>query len=216
MKKKHKFIAQSLSFNQVVTRIIIAGVIILSFYSLIFFLNKWYFYSLSKDSDNLLLLPKKSATAESKLAQSPKGDIGLTFYERLGQEKNYSSPGPLTPASRRKSASSYSQADQEKPKLIPSDSKTFKKEEPSQKNPKYTVQVGSFQNLKGAEIMLKNLKRRGFSPYIIPFHLSNGQMWYRVRVGHFLLREEAEKFAQKIQHGQTFQPLIVSLKDIGK
>lgn len=61
----------------------------------------------------------------------------------------------------------------------------------------YTVQVGSFLDRGKAEAMAEELRRRGFSPFIVPFDTPRDRYW-RVRLGPFPGREEAEAMARRV------------------
>ena len=66
----------------------------------------------------------------------------------------------------------------------------------SQKNA-YSVQVGSHKNLEYAENDLKRLNEMGFAAYVQPA-VHAGETWYRLKVGDFSSREEAEKTEKQL------------------
>jgi len=189
----------------------------LFFLSFAFFLNRWYFHSRSKKPEVVINSTKNSTTDSDLKEEKPshqKKDINLTFYERLSRKKSSYSKKSSIPSPSSKSEPSSLPLKQKKSKDFSSDSNadSFNSEKFVQENLRYTVQVGSFQSLKRAEGMLKSLKQEGFSPSITPINLSRGETWYRVRIGIFLHREEAEKVAQKLQEKGNLHPLIMSLK----
>ena len=59
-------------------------------------------------------------------------------------------------------------------------------------NPKYTVQVGSFPSESRAKALAAKLKRKGYNSYIKKLVRSRA-IWYRVRVGAFEKRWQAQK-----------------------
>lgn len=76
----------------------------------------------------------------------------------------------------------------------------------------YTIQAGSFRQRDGAQNLMNILKEKGFTPFITPIKLSDNEIWYRVRIGESLSRQEAEKIAQKIINAGGGNPLILTVK----
>ena len=68
----------------------------------------------------------------------------------------------------------------------------------------WTVQVGSFSNRGNARALVGNLKSQGFEAYINE-HDTGGTLHFRVRVGKFELRDEADSLAIRIR-GETGEP----------
>ncbi|MCM8766140.1 MAG: tetratricopeptide repeat protein [Candidatus Omnitrophica bacterium] len=67
----------------------------------------------------------------------------------------------------------------------------------------FTLQVGSFINKENAYRLMQELESQGFSAYISE-KVKLGQLYYRVRVGKFLTREESEKIKTNlIELGHT-------------
>ena len=59
----------------------------------------------------------------------------------------------------------------------------------------YTVQVGAFKEQKKAQELLHKLKNKKYPAYLIKVDLGKKGIWYRVRVGQFLSKQEANKQA---------------------
>lgn len=57
----------------------------------------------------------------------------------------------------------------------------------------FTVQVGSYDNEKDAQNFAQTLKTKGYSAYYIPADVK-GKTYYRVSVGQFNTRKEAEEY----------------------
>ncbi len=55
----------------------------------------------------------------------------------------------------------------------------------------YTIQVHSFQDQTKAQKSLEALKKAGYTPYVISRDLKEKGIWYRVCVGEFENKEEA-------------------------
>lgn len=68
-----------------------------------------------------------------------------------------------------------------------------------------TIQVGAFKERAAAEAIVKRLKGKGYSAYLVP--VSEGL--YNVRVGSFTDREDAERILAKLESQEKFKPFIV-------
>jgi len=80
----------------------------------------------------------------------------------------------------------------------------------SQKSPaaplnRLTIQVGAFKEREAAEAIVKRLKGKGYSAYLVP--VSEGL--FNVRVGSFTDREDAERILAKLETQEKFKPFIV-------
>jgi len=68
-----------------------------------------------------------------------------------------------------------------------------------------TIQVGAFKERGAAEAIVKRLKGKGYSAYLVP--VSEGL--FNVRVGSFTDREDAERILAKLETQEKFKPFIV-------
>jgi cell division septation protein DedD len=68
-----------------------------------------------------------------------------------------------------------------------------------------TIQVGAFKERSAAEAIIKRLKGKGYSAYLVP--VSEGL--FNVRVGSFTEREDAERIMAKLETQEKFKPFIV-------
>jgi len=64
---------------------------------------------------------------------------------------------------------------------------------------KYTIQVGSFAEESPAAALTKRLKGKGYDAYVIKSDVPGVGVRWRVRVGHFENRVEAQSVAQRLQ-----------------
>jgi len=70
--------------------------------------------------------------------------------------------------------------------------------------------VISVQGREKAESIVRELTGKGYpSPRIIPAEVPGRGTWYRVRVGPFQTKEEAESWARQIRDRERMQPQIV-------
>lgn len=68
-----------------------------------------------------------------------------------------------------------------------------------------TIQVGAFRERAAAEAIVKRLKSKGYSAYLVP--VTEGL--FNVRVGSFTQREDAERILNKLETQEKFKPFIV-------
>lgn len=59
----------------------------------------------------------------------------------------------------------------------------------------YTVQVGAFLEKANAEVMLQDLRKKGYTPYIHTIWDAMKRQWHTVRLGNYEDQEEASKSA---------------------
>ncbi|MBI3611048.1 MAG: SPOR domain-containing protein [Nitrospirae bacterium] len=70
---------------------------------------------------------------------------------------------------------------------------------PLKKQPtRYTVQIAAYADRPTAETLTDRLHRKGYPSFILPHVVPKRGTWYRVRVGHFKKREEAQDMAQRL------------------
>jgi cell division septation protein DedD len=74
---------------------------------------------------------------------------------------------------------------------------------------KFTVQVGSYQSSEEATASLANWKKKGYSAFMAVGSIPNKGTWYRVRIGGFPSREEAQKFLEKFKTKEKASALVV-------
>jgi cell division septation protein DedD len=70
--------------------------------------------------------------------------------------------------------------------------------EAKQSSKPWTVQVNAFPDEKSAKTWVDRLKDKGYSAYLSESRIQ-GRVWYRVRVGRFDSREEAEKIQESLR-----------------
>jgi DedD protein len=71
----------------------------------------------------------------------------------------------------------------------------------------YAIQVAALNGRDEAESMVKRLTGKGYTAYILPPQAGQPPM-YRVRVGKFQERAEAEKVATRLEREELFKPWI--------
>ena len=59
----------------------------------------------------------------------------------------------------------------------------------------YTIQVSAFQDQAQADRMVQRLKSKNYDAYVVKATIPGRGVWYRVRIGQYAQREEAERVA---------------------
>jgi len=67
----------------------------------------------------------------------------------------------------------------------------------------WTVQINAFPDQNSAKIWVDRLKNKGYNAYVTEVHVK-GKAWYRVRVGQYDTREEAEKIEETMKNKENF------------
>ncbi|MCL2179354.1 MAG: SPOR domain-containing protein [Proteobacteria bacterium] len=77
----------------------------------------------------------------------------------------------------------------------------------------WALQVSSHREQEDAERVVAKLSDRGYMAYVVSTELGERGTWYRVRMGQFGSRQEAERVADKLVDDMRMSaPLVVSLK----
>jgi cell division protein FtsN len=227
MKTRAKHAPKSLNSSQVSFRVIIVCILVFLIFFVTLYLNHWYLYS-HFGTPKSALSASKNAAPDAKVpsTKEPPPDSGknttnLTFYDRLTGKETPDSTSPSGSSSSGDSLPSSPSAPRTKPgETIPNASlpntSGSAEGETAPQDTSFTVQVGSFQTLEGAEKVLALLKQQGFEASVSPVNLSDDRTWYRVRIGKFPVREEAEQVTKKLKESGSFDPLIMPLKRAGQ
>jgi hypothetical protein len=193
---------KSLSFSQVVARVLIASAIIFLFVFIAILVNHWYLYTRSHEPAKIVSSahPKQQPQPKTEPSLAPsaptteaKQDTPLTFYDSLVQKETPDSESSSVPSA-----------------ATPSETVPTQEGKSAGEGTGYTVQVGSFQSLDYAEGIVESLKKKGYSPSLATVSFPNGKTWHRVRIGNCNSREEAEVLVQKLKEGGNFEPMIIS------
>src|SRR4030042_632882 len=143
---------KSLSFSQVVARVLIAGVVIFLLVFIAILVNHWYLYTHSSGPAKIVSSahPKLQPQPKSEPSPAPsapqteaKQDTPLTFYDSLVHKE--------APDSTSSSVSSDTLSETVATQEGKSEGEVTG----------YTVQVGSFQSLDYAEGIVESLKKKG-------------------------------------------------------
>jgi cell division septation protein DedD len=86
---------------------------------------------------------------------------------------------------------------------------------PEEKLPigRFTINVGSFREKVRAERVLEELKDKGYKAFVTEATISQRGTWYRVSVGRFPSRGEAQAFAQVLKEKEGIDSFVRELKE---
>ena len=74
----------------------------------------------------------------------------------------------------------------------------------------YTVQVASLRTFEDADQMVKRLQKKGYPSFQTTIDIPEKGRWYRVRVGYFKDKTEAQKTMERLKNDK-FQTMLVKL-----
>jgi DedD protein len=72
----------------------------------------------------------------------------------------------------------------------------------------WTVQVNASPDEGSQQKLVERLKQKGYEAYLVKTN-QNGRDWYRVRVGHFAARGQAQEMLEVLQTKENFKAIIV-------
>jgi len=78
----------------------------------------------------------------------------------------------------------------------------------SDKTNKYTVQVGAFRNASDADALRSKLDKKGHKTFLIEFKTKNNEPLYKVTVGAFSTRNEAELLSLKMKKSEGLKTFV--------
>ena len=74
----------------------------------------------------------------------------------------------------------------------------------------YTIQVASLRTFEDADQMVKRLQKKGYPSFQTAIDIAGKGRWYRVRVGSFKDRTEAQKTMERLKNDK-FQTMLVKI-----
>jgi cell division septation protein DedD len=93
----------------------------------------------------------------------------------------------------------------------PQQNQQIKKAEETKETPKtrkYTVQAGVFKDASVADSLKAKLDKKGYRTYIIPSETKRNEKLYKVMVGEFTTRKEAEVLSIKIKNAESLKTFV--------
>ncbi len=71
--------------------------------------------------------------------------------------------------------------------------------EPDSSEKQFTIQISSMRDPKVAEQLVASLQKQGFPAYQTKMMISENNIWYRVRAGHFSSKEDSQAMMTKLK-----------------
>lgn len=106
-----------------------------------------------------------------------------------------------------KAAAKTAEKPKEKPKAEPK--KTAKVDDKAKAGGgKFTIQVSAFQNRGQADHLVSNLKNKGYDAYIAQAVIPGKGIWFRVRIGHYASRDDAQKTANTLKRKEGISTYV--------
>lgn len=168
------------------------------------------------------MLEEKQEAAVSAAAGQTGEKPQLGFYEALknpGKEADFKPAKPAKPVKRKTTARPRPAATSppkpvSRPKIKPPAAPKIDsgpKPAPAPVSGHFAIQVASVQDIKGAERMVAGLRAKGYQAYQIRSDIDGKGVWYRIRVGGFKDRGDAEKMLKKLKNDK-YGGIVVSTK----
>ena len=153
--------------------------------------------SLSKKKEQLLVGEPNpiSKKEESKISNNTDSDTIETGSSEIGVEETKGVDNGI---------------EREKEKAVTMIIPEFPKIDPGGK---YTVQIGSFQNVDNAYKLLKSLIDKDYSSFVSEAVIPERGTWYRVRVGTFNDKKKARDYAEKIKNREKLKLTLITLNN---
>ena len=177
---------------------------------------------MAKPEEPLIKIPVKPSTQSGGSASPGQAREELTFYDTLGKssrtapsleeklgepkeaEKAIKPEAKEVKSKRREELTAGSLRAEEKPapgRLNPA--QPSQNVEASESMKDWYVQVNAFPDEKSGQIWVDRLKNKGYNAYLTEGR-NQGKLWYRVRVGRYSSREEAERLAEILKTKENF------------
>ena len=78
----------------------------------------------------------------------------------------------------------------------------------------FVLQLGAYREEATAQTIIQGLSGKGYQAQVLAKDLpAKGGKWYRIRIGPFKYREEAEKMAKRLER-DGFQSIIIGTKNL--
>jgi cell division septation protein DedD len=172
---------------------------------------------MARPEEPLIKIPVKPPTQSGGAASTGQAKEELTFYDTLGKSSRdvpsmeekagehkeaaktiKPEPKEVKPQGRERATSTALKVEEKTAANKPNPSPSPHPIEPSEPGKAWYVQVNAFPDEKSGQIWVDRLKNKGYNAYLTEGR-NQGKLWYRVRVGRYGSREEAEKIAEVLK-----------------
>jgi cell division septation protein DedD len=149
------------------------------------------------------------ADSDPRTAAPPPAVDDLDYQKRLENQKQ--PKDDLTPAAKAAPATTpqpdtHPQAARTPPPSVPKEAPAKAAAPAAESTGDFAVQVAALNARGEADAIAKRLASKGYAAYVVA--PGNGAVMYRVRVGHFKTRHDAEPVFAKLQKEEQFKPWI--------
>jgi cell division septation protein DedD len=137
-------------------------------------------------------------------AEGAKGKDDLTFYNTLTK----------TPASQEAARTKAEEKEAEKapPAAVPeTKGQAAESADAKSDGESWSVQANSYPDAKSANDLVDRLKNKGYNAFVTEANVK-GKVWYRVRVGRFATRQEAEKTETALKNNEDLRNAFATRK----
>ena len=164
----------------------------------------------AKSKDDLTFYNTLTKTPESKQAAETKTEEKETEKTARAAAKEKKAQGQEESAARAKAAESRAE---KTPAVAETETKAQAMESAEAKtNGKgWNVQANSYPDAKSAKDLVDRLKNKGYNAFVTEANVK-GKVWYRVRVGRFGSRDEAEKIAAALKNNENMAKAFATRK----
>ena len=153
----------------------------------------------------------RRALSETEAVKPPQIQEKLTFYQTLTAPLG-APPPPAKAEAPRAEAKPREETGKEHPKPPPEAAPPLETgyEAATPRDPGYTVQVVAYRARPAAEEMERKLREAGFDAYVASISGDDGRTTYRVRVGSFPTRGEAQRLAERLRSERGLSPYVTT------
>ena len=157
---------------------------------------------MAKPEEPLIKIPVKPSSQSGAPASGKQVKEELTFYNTLAKrsdtepqelEKSIQARATVSPPIEKNSTGA------DTPSAVPMSNSADSRETGNT----WHVQVNAFPDERSGKIWVDRLKSKGYKAYLTEAR-NKGKVWYRVRVGQFSSREEAEKMVDILKTRENF------------
>ncbi|OGQ04209.1 MAG: hypothetical protein A3F82_07720 [Deltaproteobacteria bacterium RIFCSPLOWO2_12_FULL_44_12] len=166
--------------------------------------------------------PEIKALAKDLLEQAPTADLKQRVQEMLQESaaRKESLPKTKKPVEFKAAPKPEEKPEgvaKERPVIIvgtpPTEPLPKKREPVIQTTPTakpFSIQVGAYPNVDEAHTMVDRWKAKGYPAYLVSADIPNRGRWYRVRLGGFESKEDAQDFIDKLQGNEEVEAFVVT------
>jgi cell division septation protein DedD len=147
---------------------------------------------LARSEEPLVKVPVKPPQGSGG-AEGGKGKDDLTFYNTLTKDPaSQQAAGSKPEEKEAEKAAKSGMTEKKAPPQEPTSARGKAESDTKDEDKIWNVQANSYPDTKSANDLVDRLKNKGYNAFVTEANVK-GKVWYRVRIGPFGSREEAEK-----------------------